>query len=56
MINSFLKGNKIKKLSCKKKIGYFSLYLLRNFYKFPRAACSLSIASNKALKFPLPKL
>ena len=25
-------------------------------YKLPRSACSLSIASNKALKFPLPKL
>lgn len=25
-------------------------------YKVPRLPCSLSIASNKALKFPLPKL
>ncbi len=25
-------------------------------HKFPLAACSLSIASNNALKFPLPKL
>ena len=25
-------------------------------YRFPRRACSRSIASNKALKFPLPKL
>lgn len=24
-------------------------------YKFPLAACSLSIASNKLLKFPAPK-
>ena len=26
------------------------------FYKLPLAACSRSIASNKALKLPLPKL
>ena len=25
-------------------------------YRFPRAACSRSIASNRALKLPLPKL
>jgi hypothetical protein len=24
-------------------------------YKFPRKPCSISMASNKALKFPLPK-
>ena len=29
---------------------------VRNGYKFPREACSRSIASNSALKFPLPKL
>src|SRR5438876_3492482 len=27
-----------------------------SFYKLPRAACSRSIASNSALKLPLPKL
>ena len=27
-----------------------------NLYKLPRSACSLSMASNKALKFPFPKL
>lgn len=26
------------------------------YYKFPLASCSLSKASNSALKFPLPKL
>src|ERR1700748_361025 len=26
------------------------------FYRFPRSSCSRSMASNRALKFPLPKL
>src|SRR5690554_6169458 len=30
-------------------------YSADTFYKFPRSACSLSIASNKLLKFPAPK-
>jgi len=34
---------------------YFILELLTD-YKFPLSPCSLSIASNKALKLPFPKL
>lgn len=29
---------------------------LNNYYKFPLSSCSRSMASNRALKFPLPKL
>lgn len=32
------------------------LYRASAYYKFPRDSCSLSSASNKALKFPFPKL
>ena len=39
--------------------GKFGKQMQNNYktaYKLPLAACSRSIASNKALKFPLPKL
>lgn len=35
-------------------VSHVPLYLELN-YKLPLNSCSLSIASNKALKFPLPK-
>ncbi len=40
----------------KKARNYFraDIQFLQSDYRFPRKACSLSIASNRALKFPLP--